>query len=815
MLSLINFEIQANLGQYEAAMDRAAVVADTSMNRAGAAADRWQAQMDQAAAAAGASADGVAAHFEAADAAITRSADQSAAAVQRVDQQVQNIDMRSWSEKVSQSFGAGFGAGVVVAQSALDKLEQFVKAKLIITAVAIATGVAAAALTAVYAAYKASEFVVGLFTGESYKSDSIDSLIQTNTEVMKLQESLGVAAPRASALAEAIKAVGMSQADYISMADKGRDAVEKNTDELDRLGVKYKDANGNLLPLIETQRNALSVIDSYTAGWDRNQAAAAIGMGTQKELRDAVAVTSEAIDTAQARLIDYNLVIGERSQAAVSEYEKAMRDFQRETDLTGQGVKRAIADQIMPLFTDLATFLREGFPFAVRAFRYSMATLTTLFYGLKEAAYLTGEAVIQSFGAMGDIVTRVATALGQAVSGNFQGAVDTLMAAPNDLGARWAAFLNNAAAQSKHNIEAVKLAWGADNLTAQDQIAAFDEKKNKGRTWVAAAAPSAPEKANGPITVRLEEDPAKALLETQIKTYERAIQEEATLLANREAMLKGYFDRGGISAEEYYQRLDAARTEALENTRGDYEAEIALIQNYGDQQEQGSKKAIEAAGKMAEAQDKLSKAGQANAFSGVRTWLDQDSRTAQAGFDRFMGSMVESASNTGRLVEGAFTNAFSAMEDAFVSFAKTGKLDFKSMADSIISDIIRIQVRQQMAGLVKMGLSAVGNLFSPAAAPAATTTAAVASYDVGTDYVPYDMLAQIHKGEEIVPADQNRGWTGGKGAPQSVRVELVNQTSQPSQAASATPRFDANGMVVSVILRDLKNNGPIRQALGT
>jgi peptidoglycan hydrolase-like protein with peptidoglycan-binding domain len=813
MLSLINFEIQANLGQYEAAMDRAAVVADTSMNRAGAAADRWQAQMDQAAAAAGASADGVAAHFDAAGTAIARSADGSVGAIQRVDQKVQSIDMRSWSEKVSGAFGAGFGAGFVVAESWLDKLEQFVKAKLIITAVAIATGVAAAAIGAVYGAYKASEFVVGLFTGESYKSDSIDSLIKTNDEVMKLQDALGMAAPKAQALLEALAGIGMTQTAYVDVADKTQSAIRTNTEELDRLGVKYKDADGNLLPLIETQRNALAVIDSYTAGWDRNQAAASIGMGTQKELRDAVSITSEEIATAQGRLEEYNLVIGERSQEAVSEYEKAMRAFQRETSLTSDGVKRAIADQIMPLFTDLATFLRDGFPFAVRAFRYSMATLTTLFYGLKEAAYLTGEAVIQSFGAMGDIVTRVATALGQAVSGNFRAAVDTLMAAPNDLGARWSAFLNNAAAQSRHNIEAVKLAWGTDNLTAAEQTKAYESEQANKRKWV--AKPDAPEKANGPITVRLEEDPAKALLETQLKTYERAIQEEATLLSNREAMLKGYFDRGSISAEEYYQRLDDVRTEALENTRGDYEAEIALINTYASQQEQGSKRAIEAAGKLSEAQDKLARAGQANAFTGVRTWLDQDSRTALAGFDRFMGSMVESASNTGRLVEGAFTNAFSAMEDAFVSFAKTGKLDFKSMADSIISDIIRIQVRQQMAGLVKMGLSAVGNLFSPAAAPAATTTAAVASYDVGTDYVPYDMLAKIHKGEEIVPADQNRGWTGGKGAPQSVRVELVNQTSQPSQAASATPRFDANGMVVSVILRDLKNNGPIRQALGT
>lgn len=52
-------------------------------------------------------------------------------------------------------------------------------------------------------------------------------------------------------------------------------------------------------------------------------------------------------------------------------------------------------------------------------------------------------------------------------------------------------------------------------------------------------------------------------------------------------------------------------------------------------------------------------------------------------------------------VKDATKNAFQAMEDALVNFVKTGKLDFRSLAESIISDIIRIQVRSTMSSAFK------------------------------------------------------------------------------------------------------------------
>ncbi|ASN67618.1 putative tail tapemeasure protein, partial [uncultured Caudovirales phage] len=69
---------------------------------------------------------------------------------------------------------------------------------------------------------------------------------------------------------------------------------------------------------------------------------------------------------------------------------------------------------------------------------------------------------------------------------------------------------------------------------------------------------------------------------------------------------------------------------------------------------------------------------------------------ARAAFNTYL----EQAQNVAGQTRSLFTNAFSNMEDAVVTFVKTGKLSFKDFADGVIEDLIRIQVRQAAAGFL-------------------------------------------------------------------------------------------------------------------
>jgi lambda family phage tail tape measure protein len=92
---------------------------------------------------------------------------------------------------------------------------------------------------------------------------------------------------------------------------------------------------------------------------------------------------------------------------------------------------------------------------------------------------------------------------------------------------------------------------------------------------------------------------------------------------------------------------------------------------------------------------------------------------AQAG----MNTYLDSANNTYAQAAQAAQSAFKSMEDALVSFTTTGKLDFKSFANSVISQIIRIEAHKAVAQAVSSAassswvgsaISILGNLFGGA-----------------------------------------------------------------------------------------------------
>lgn len=100
---------------------------------------------------------------------------------------------------------------------------------------------------------------------------------------------------------------------------------------------------------------------------------------------------------------------------------------------------------------------------------------------------------------------------------------------------------------------------------------------------------------------------------------------------------------------------------------------------------------------------------------GTRAILEAEVAAGQAS-GTFGGQLRASVSelrlefmNFGTEVGDTIKNAFSKAEDALVSFVQTGKLDFKSLIDSMIADLIRLALRQT---IIKAAATVIGAGFS-------------------------------------------------------------------------------------------------------
>lgn len=95
-------------------------------------------------------------------------------------------------------------------------------------------------------------------------------------------------------------------------------------------------------------------------------------------------------------------------------------------------------------------------------------------------------------------------------------------------------------------------------------------------------------------------------------------------------------------------------------------------------------------------------------FAKVRIAQEQ---SVALGASEAFNNYVDLASQTAAMTEQLFTNAFNGMEDALVQFVTTGKLNFKALASSIVADITRIIVKQQISNAIGVAGSGEGGGF--------------------------------------------------------------------------------------------------------
>lgn len=207
-------------------------------------------------------------------------------------------------------------------------------------------------------------------------------------------------------------------------------------------------------------------------------------------------------------------------------------------------------------------------------------------------------------------------------------------------------------------------------------------------------------------------DPGQA---AQLKAVQEANKEYGTIIADQQDRVNKGRDSEALLLQQ--------RAELLKNSMHfDEDAVAALdIAIAGNEAQLATDKA-----RLAIAQAMAS--SQAQVSGNLAARLYADSQTAEYGWNKFWEQYRSQAESSAKIVEDVMKNTTSKMSDSLATFVTTGKLDFKSLVNSIIADAVRAQSNKWVSQLLGFATTAI-SAYAGAGASTGTGSATGGSFN--------------------------------------------------------------------------------------
>lgn len=235
-------------------------------------------------------------------------------------------------------------------------------------------------------------FAIGLgaiFAGGFLWKEAIDGMLKMESEVLHLQNVMGMMSDKATTTAIALNILGKSADDYTAMSLKLERQVKSNEKGLNELGIVTRDASGHLLDSETQMQNAFKTLQDYKAGADQAQVAlTAFGRGAN-EVYDIMV----RLPAAQARAVELQkqlgIEYGPERVAAIESYRIELGA----TKVVFETIGEKIGEAVMPQLAGLASWFNDVGPAAAKAIVNAIKGIIIVFDALITAVRIVSIAV--------------------------------------------------------------------------------------------------------------------------------------------------------------------------------------------------------------------------------------------------------------------------------------------------------------------------------------------------------------------------------------------------------------------------------------
>lgn len=318
-----------------------------------------------------------------------------------------------------------------------------------------------------------SKFIAlgALLAGGAVFKAAVDETVKLTEESTKLGRALGISASEASILREALTAGNTSQDEFIAAGKGLAKQLRTNEEGLNAMGLKTRDAAGQLRPLNDLIFDAIDVVNGYRAGTDR-AVAGQVAFGKGFEMTSNLALLNKkAVGEVAEQMRELGTVVSAENVAAW----QAFDDAGDKATITLKGIKTTIGNVLLPVLTMLAGWFSSIGPAAVTVIKGALGGLASAFYLVTTGVTVLWETLNAMVVTVAEPIRALSEAIGLGLAGDFKGAAAALGAGGTTIANAWSQAFDQMAAKAQSTRDRIYAIF-----TGERTAAAAPGKDSKG-----------------------------------------------------------------------------------------------------------------------------------------------------------------------------------------------------------------------------------------------------------------------------------------------------------------------------------------------